>query len=57
MTHTPKNRETLVNPITGDRATFLETADTGGAYLRVHHVVQPGAAAPYHWHPRLYDDE
>lgn len=46
--------ETLVNPITGDRVTFLETAaDTGGAYLRVHHVVQPGTAPPYHWHPVL----
>ena len=54
MTHTPKNRETLVNPVSGDRVTFLETAtETGGAYLRMHHVVQQGAKPPYHWHPVL----
>jgi quercetin dioxygenase-like cupin family protein len=46
--------DTLENPVTRERMTFLETAaDTGGELLRLEHVFAPGGFVPAaHTHPR-----
>jgi quercetin dioxygenase-like cupin family protein len=46
--------ETLVNEVTGEVITFLETAaDTGGAYTRIEVEVAPGGGVPMaHVHPQ-----
>ena len=45
--------QTLVNPVTGERMTFLETAaDTGGEYVLIELRAEPGAVvAAAHVHP------
>ena len=46
--------DTLVNSVTGEELTFLQTAEsTGGEYVEVVAVVQPGGAvAAAHVHPK-----
>ena len=45
--------EVIENPMTGDRATFLEVAaDTGNERVRFEWVVPPGFSVPEHVHPR-----
>ena len=45
--------DTLYNPATGERMTFIETsADTGGEYVKIELVAEPGGAvAAAHIHP------
>jgi uncharacterized cupin superfamily protein len=46
----------IENPSTGERATFLESAqdteDTGGESLRFEHVVSPRRSVPDHLHSK-----
>ena len=45
--------EVIENPVTGDRATFLEVAaDTGGERVRFEWMIPPGFSVPEHVHPR-----
>src|SRR5438874_7356718 len=46
--------QTIENPVTGERLTFLETArETGGEYVRFEAVIAPGGTlASAHLHPR-----
>ncbi len=46
--------ETIANPVSGERITWLETTEqTGGALLRWRHALAPGARVPFdHVHPR-----
>lgn len=44
--------ETIENPLTGERVTFLRTArETNGELLRFEYVVPPGWSVPEHVHP------
>ncbi len=49
----PRRGETIENPVTGERITFLETAaETGGALARAELTIAPGGfAAAEHVHP------
>src|SRR5215203_2236552 len=45
--------ETIENPLSGERMTFLETTeDTNGQYFRFEFVAPPGWAVSEHIHPR-----
>lgn len=50
--------ETIENPVTGERITFLETAeDTDGALLRVDFSLKPGGFLPGGVHTHPYQEE
>jgi quercetin dioxygenase-like cupin family protein len=45
--------ETIENPLTGERITFLETTgDTGGESLKFEYTLPPGFSIPEHIHPK-----
>lgn len=49
-----RSADTIVNPVTGERITFLKRAqETDGEFARIEVVVEPGAIGPpEHVHPR-----
>lgn len=45
--------DTISNPLTGERITFLQTTrDTDGGLLRFEYLIPPGFSIPEHVHPR-----
>jgi quercetin dioxygenase-like cupin family protein len=45
--------DTINNPLTGERITFLQTTrDTDGELLRFEYLIPPGFSIPEHVHPR-----
>lgn len=45
--------DTIGNPLTGERITFLQTTrDTNGELLRFEYLIPPGFSIPEHVHPR-----
>lgn len=45
--------DTIRNPLTGERITFLQTTrDTNGELLRFEYLIPPGFSIPEHVHPR-----
>ena len=45
--------DTIRNPLTGERITFLQTTrDTDGELLRFEYLIPPGFSTPEHVHPR-----
>jgi quercetin dioxygenase-like cupin family protein len=45
--------DTIDNPLTGERITFLQTTrDTDGELLRFEYLIPPGFSIPEHVHPR-----
>lgn len=45
--------DTISNPLTGERITFLQTTrDTSGELLRFEYLIPPGFSIPEHVHPR-----
>ena len=48
-----KAGDTIRNPLTGERITFLQTTrDTSGELLRFEYLIPPGFSIPEHVHPR-----
>jgi quercetin dioxygenase-like cupin family protein len=55
MSPQPMNPETIVNPVTGDRMTFLHTAEhSQGSYAQIQFDLPPGAkGSPLHYHTAM----
>ncbi|MBW4647020.1 MAG: cupin domain-containing protein [Goleter apudmare HA4340-LM2] len=56
-THEPTNPEMIVNPVTGDRMTFLHTSQQSqGADAKIRFDLPPGAkGSPLHYHTAMHE--